>query len=339
MKKVLKVLVLFDSAGPPPADQNFTEQLKTKEWSTEASVINALKKLGHKIKLLGVYDDLSLIVNEIKSNQYDVVFNLTEVFLGKAYFDKNVVSILEMLKIPFTGSGSVALMLCNNKAVSKKILTFHKIKVPHFQVFYRGKKVWKLKKLKYPLIMKPLTEEASTGISQASFIDNDSNFQERIRFIHEHLKMDAIAEEYIEGRELYVSILGNKRLKMLPLREMKFGHIPDDEPKIATFKAKWDEKYRTRWGIKNDFAEDISEPIKEKIFNICKKAFKVLYLQGYGRFDIRLTRDSEVFILEANANPSLAPDDEVAMASKKMGISYEQLTDTLIRYAFTKKDY
>lgn len=337
MKRKAKVLVLFDSAGSPPPDQDFTRELKSDDWATEAGVINVLKKLGHEVKMLGVYDDVSLILKEIETHKPDVVFNLMEVFFNKTYFDKNVVCFLEMLQIPYTGSGPVGLMLCNNKAISKKILTFHRIKVPRFYVFQKGKRIWRPKKLRFPLVVKPLREEASTGIVQASFVENEEQLCERVRFIHEQLKMDAISEEYIEGRELYVSILGNKKLQAFPLREMKFTQVPNDGHKLATYKAKWNADYRERWGIRNEFAGHLPVGIPEKIWDICKKAYRVLQIQGYGRFDIRLTSENEIFILEANANPSLDPYDEFAQSAEKMGISYKQLVQKILGFAFRRK--
>jgi D-alanine-D-alanine ligase len=336
MRKKLKVLVLFDSAGSPPSDQNFKEELKGDGWETEVEVINNLKKLNYEVRILGIYDDVNLIIEEIKEHKPDVVFNLVEVFLGKASFDRNIPSILEMLQIPYTGSGPVGMMLCNNKAISKKILTFHRIKVPRFYVFQRGKRIWQPKKLRFPLIVKPLREEASTGIVQDSFVENEKELCERVSFTHQQLKMDAIAEEYIEGRELYVSILGSKKLMVFPLREIKFTQVNDNEHKIATYKAKWDTEYRKKWGIKNEFTGRLPSGILEKIEEICKKAYRVLQLQGYARFDIKLTPENEIFILEANANPSLAPDDEFALSAGKAGLSYQQFIQKILYFAFKR---
>jgi len=329
-KKQLHVLVLFDCGAAPPENQDFTEELKTADWLTEASVLKALKKLGHEVSMVGIYDSISPLVNSINKYKPDVVFNLAEVFHNKYHLDKNIVSLLEMFGVPYTGSGPTALALCNNKVLTKKILTYHRIKVPNFQVFRKGKKFRPLKRLSFPVIVKPVKEEASTGIVKASFAMNANDLYERVKFIHERFNSDAIAEHYIEGRELYLSILGNRRLRTLPLREIRFGQIPDDEPKIATYKAKWDNGYRKRWSIKNEFADGIPPEIDKKIRRLGRKAYHALNLQGYGRFDLRLTPDGEVFVLEANANPSLAPNDEVAESAKKIGITYEKLTQRIL---------
>ena len=338
MKQKLDILVLFDSAGSPPPDQDFTKELngKNEDWETEVNVIETLKKLGHNVGTLGVYDDVNIIIKKIKENRPDVVFNLTEVFQGKTHFDKNVVSLLEILGVPYTGAGPEGLMVCNDKAMSKKILTYHRIKVPRFQVFRRGKRVWHPKKIRFPIVVKPLREEASTGISQASFVEDDSGLYERIGFIHNSLNMDAIAEEYIEGRELYVSVIGNQRLRVFPIREMKFSQIPEDEPKMATYKAKWDYKYRERWGIKNVFAGRLPNGVEGRIAKTCRRAYRILRIQGYGRFDLRLTPGNEVFILEANPNPVLSRYEDLAQSADKVGISYDMLLKRIITLAMLK---
>ena len=338
MNRKLDVLVLFDSAGPPPADQDFSKVLQHEheDWLTEIDVIDTLKQSGHSVRILGVYDDVSLIVDEIKKNRPHVVFNLTEVFLGKAHFDKNVTSLLEMLEISYTGCGTEGLMVCNDKAMSKKILTYHRIKVPRFQVFKKGKRIWHPKRLRFPAMIKPLREHASTGISQASFVENETDFCNRISFIHESLTMDAIAEEYIDGRELYASTLGNQKLKVFPLREVKFTQTPDDEPKIATYKAKWDKKYREKWGIKNVFAGRLPDGIEKKIAHICKKAYKILRIQGYGRFDLRLTPQNEIFILEANPNPILRKDEDFAQSAEKEDLPYGALINKILQLALIR---
>jgi len=331
--KKLKVLVIFDLGGPPPKDQDFTEHFKEKNWATEAAVVKAVERLGHEAGTLGIYDDINRLVQGINEHRPDVVFNLTEVFHGKAFLDKNIPALLELLKVPYTGCSPMGLAICNHKALTKKILTYHRIKTPKFHLFFKGKRIWHPRKLKFPLLIKPVQEEASTGIAQASFVENENDLKERVRFIHEKFDMDAIAEEYIEGRELYVSIFGDKRLEVFPIREMKFTQVPDDEPKLATYKAKWDDKYRKKWGIKNEFTGRLPDGVPKKIINVCKRAYRALQVDAYGRFDLRLTAEGEVFILEANANPALGQDDEFAESTGKAGIGYDKLIQKILNAA------
>jgi D-alanine-D-alanine ligase len=336
MKGKLDVLVMFDTAGTPPEDQDFSKELSSEDedWYTEIDVIDALKQLGHNVRTLGVFDDINLIVDEIRKNRPDVVFFLVEAFLEKVYFDKNVVSLLELMEIPHTGCGSDGLTICSDKAMSKKILTYHRIKVPRFHVFRKAKRIWHPKNIRLPAMIKPLREHASTGISQASYVENETDFCNRIKFVHESMNKDAIAEEYIQGRELYASVLGNQNLRVFPLREVKFTEVPEDEPKIATYKAKWDEKYRERWGIKNVFAGRLQNGVEKKIENICKRAYRSLRIHGYGRFDLRLTTQNEVYILEANPNPILRKDEDLAQSAEKGGLPYKELINKILQLAF-----
>jgi len=236
-----------------------------------------------------------------------------------------------MQGLAFTGCGSTGLTLCKHKGISKKILHYHGIHVPHFVVIPRGQRIARSKHLKFPILVKPVKEEASYGISQASFVANDEQFRERVAFIHEKYDSDAIAEEYIEGRELYVSLLGNVRLTVLPIRELVFREVPLNEPKIATFKAKWDEEYRKRWGLENQFAEDIDPQLVSHIEETCKRIYRLLTIDGYARIDLRLTAANEVYFIEANPNPILANDEDFALSAAKAGLPYPQLIDRIVR--------
>ena len=335
MRKKLKVLALFDTAGTPPADQDFSHELQTVDWKAEANVINALKRLGHEVRTLGVFDEPGLILDEVKAHAPDVVFNLTEHFHNRSAYDQNVASLLEMLGVRYTGSGPTGLTLCKNKGMTKEILAYHRIRFPAYAIFPPGAAVRKPKRLSFPLFIKPLQEEASYGISQDSFVENDQTFEERVRFIHERMNQEALAEEYIDGRELYVSILGNRRLQVFPLREVIFSEIPEGRPRFSTFKAKWDNAYRQRWGIQNIFAEPLPEGMAERIAQICKKVYRVLRIQGYGRIDLRISPDGDIVILEANPNPNLADDDEFAQSALKAGLSYDGLIQRILGLAIS----
>jgi D-alanine-D-alanine ligase len=238
MSKKLKVLELFHTPYPTERGYDFKDEFADENnMYTERDVYEALLANGYEVRRLGLFNDIAPLLEEVREFKPDVVFNLVEVFNDKTYLEKNIAALLELLDIPYTGASADALLICNNKALSKKILRFHRLKVARFHTFYRGQKVWRPQTVKLPAVIKPLCEEASRGISQASVVDNEQAFAERIAFIHENMNMDAIAEEYIEGRELYVTVMGNKQLKVLPPRELKFGELPDDEPRIETYKA------------------------------------------------------------------------------------------------------
>ncbi len=338
MSKKLKVLLIFDSPYKVERGHDFKEEFKDLDWDTERFVYDALQENGHEIRMLGIHDDIHPLLEEINEFKPDIVFNLVEVFDNKSNLDKDIAGLLELLGVPYTGACPRVLMVCNHKALCKKILSYHKIKVPNFYVFHRGKKVWLPKKLKLPVIVKPVAEEASRGISQASVVDTEEALIERVRFIHESINDDAIAEEYIDGREFYVSVIGDKKLQVFPLREMKFGQFPEDEPRVATYKAKWDYDYRERWGIKNTFAGRLGEGIQEKVEDVCKRAYRAIEVKSYARFDIRVTVDGVVYILEVNANPNLDKEDEMGEAAIKGGVPFPRLIQKIITLALTRHE-
>ena len=335
MKKKLKVLALFDAIRPTGINEDLTAELKTDDWKTEAGVLAALRDLGHTVEHLALFDDLDLLRQKLQSFAPDLIFNLADQFRNNRAFDQHIVSILAMYGVPFTGCGSSGLTLCKHKGISKKILSYHRIHTPAFVIIARGRRIARPRQLRFPILVKPLKEEASLGISQASFVENDEQFKERVQFIHEKYDNDVIAEEYIDGRELYVSILGNHRLQVYPVRELVFREVPPDEPKIATYKAKWDEDYRKRWGLQNQFAEGLEPALVRHIESVCKRIYHLLTIDGYARLDLRLTAANELYFIEANPNPILAADEDFALSAMKTGLSYPQLIERIVRQGLT----
>jgi D-alanine-D-alanine ligase len=331
VKRKLKVLALFDAIAPTTLDQDLSAELKTDDWKTESHVLNALGELGHVAEHLAIFDNVDVLQQKQQQFEPDVIFNLADQFKNNRCFDQNIVSLLAMQGIPFTGCGSTGLTLCKHKGISKKILSYHRIHVPQFVTIARGKRIARPKRLKFPILVKPLNEEASLGISQASFVETDEQFKERVQFIHDKFNSDVIAEEYIEGREFYVSILGNQRLQVFPIRELVFKEVPPDEPKIATYKAKWDEEYRKKWGLQNQFAEGLDPALIAKIEQVCKRIYHLLTIDGYARIDLRVTKNNEVYFIEANPNPILAQDEDFAQSATKANLPYPQLIDRIIR--------
>jgi D-alanine-D-alanine ligase len=324
-KTAMRVLALFDLGEPATLDQDFSEALTTEGWKTEADVLRALRTLGHEVEYQAIHDDTDLLRQKLLSFPADLIFNLVEEFRNNRSFDQNVVSFLELSGVPFTGCGSTGLTLCRNKGISKKILGYHRIRVPQFAMIPRGRRPVRPKWLAFPILVKPLKEEASTGISQASFVESDEAFRERVEYVHDKLGQDVIAEEYIEGRELYASMLGNTRVDVFPLRELLFREVPPDEPRIATYKAKWDLAYRERWGIENKFLEGLEPDVLRHIDHTCRRIYHLLAIDGYARLDLRLTAENEVVFIEANPNPYLARGEDFAESAAAAGIGYNEL--------------
>jgi D-alanine-D-alanine ligase len=333
MTRKLNVTVLVDKEAIPASDPEFTAAPETTD--TEYQVIGALRNLRHNVSVLGAVDDIAIIVNSITEQSPDLVFNLTEQFAGDRRFDTNIAALLEMTGIPFTGSGHDALMLCRDKRLCKQLLSLHRIRVPGFISLPADRKTHVPKSIRYPLVVKPAFEDSSEGISNASLVSNEDALRERARFVRQRWRQPAIAEEYIEGRELYVSILGNKKLTVLPVRECFFKSGQENGPLLATYRVKWNVEYRKKWNIEFGFAK-LDPPVLEDIRRICKKVYRVLQLRDYGRIDIRLTPDNRLVILEANPNPDLACGEEVAEAAEKAGFSYDAFIDRIISLALNR---
>lgn len=333
MKRSLNVTVMMDEGWIPQEDPDFSR--KSQESQTERHVVTALRELGHNVRILGVGYDVRAVVQDLSQQPPDIVFNLAEQFGDNRQLDKNVAGLLELMEVRFTGTGSAGLMLCRNKALCKQLLGLHRIRVPDFAMFPPGRSIRLAKRLRFPLIVKPLYEDGSEGISRASMVNNEGELAERAGWVHERLRQVAIAEEYIDGRELYVGILGNKRLSVLPPRELSFGHGHNNGPIIATYRVKFDAKYREKWQIEYGFA-DLPADVAANVARVAKKTFRLLQLQDYCRIDLRLTGENKIVILEVNPNPDIAYGDEFAEAAEHAGIRYTRLIDRILSLALRR---
>ena len=330
----MKILILFDVARPADPNETFSARsLKEEDKPTEADVLRCLKRLGHDVETLAVFDNVTAIVEKLKAYAPDVVFNLSESFHQDRSHEPNIPALLELMKVPYTGSGPEALLLCKDKALAKKILAYHHLRSPHFVVSHRGHPLRRLRRFTYPAIVKPACEESSDGISQASFVREEHETIARARFIHQKFGCDALIEEYIEGRELYVSVLGNHRLTVFPAREIVFEQVPEDAPKFATFQAKWNEAYRKKWGIKNGPAKALPDGVQDHLANLARKVYRLLKIKGFARIDVRLTPQGEVFLIEINPNPSLAEDEDFARSAADGGVVYDSLIQEILNTA------
>lgn len=326
----LRVLVLMHEDLIPPDDLGGYSDKQINEWKTEYDVVTALGEMGHAVLKLGARDELTPIRDAIAEWKPDIVFNLLEEFRGQAVYDQNMVGFLELLGMPYTGCNPGGLLLTRDKALSKELLTYHRIRVPDFAVFARDRKVRRPRRLSFPLIVKSVNEDASLGISQASVVHDDEKLAERVLFIHEHLKTPAIAEQFIAGRDIYVGVLGNQRLKVLPAQELVFKKAPEEAVLIATAKAKHDVAYQEKWGIDIRPVQDLADEVKTHLQRSSKRIYRVLRLSGYGRIDFRLDDSGRIFFLEANANPEIARYEEFASAATAAGILYESLLQRIL---------
>ncbi len=330
MKK-LRVMMVVHWSLVPPDDLKAKDDPRMDKYRTEYDVKQALLRIGHEVQVIGVYDDLAPLRKTIEEWKPDIAFNLLEDFAGNSALDYYVVSFFEMMRLPYTGSNPRGLLLARDKALSKKLLSFHHIHVPDFEVFPFGKKLGRrLRRMAYPVIVKSLMEEGSIGIAKASYVENEKELRERVTLIHEKVKGDAIAEQFIDGRELYVTVMGGLKLEVLPIRELVFGNMEPGVPQMATYKVKWDSKYRERWGIEYQFARNLPGGVAEHIGHVCKRIYRTLNMSGYGRIDLRLDANGKLYVLEANPNPGIARDEESTLSAIKGGFSYDSFIQHIL---------
>ena len=330
MKK-LRALVLVHSTLVPPESLVGATEKQIDEWRTEYDVITHLRAAGHEVMPLGLSDSLSELRRAIIDWKPDIVFNLLEEFGGIVTYDQHVVAFLELMRQPYTGCNPRGMLLSRDKVLSKQLLSYHRIPTPQFMVFGRGKKARIPKRLNFPLFVKSSTEDASLGIAHASVVTDQRQLTERIAFIHDQTLSDALVEEYIEGRELYVGVIGNDRLKVMPVWEMRFGSLPESLPAIATRKVKWDRRYQEKYGITTAAAANLPEGTMARLEQLTKRIFRALHLTGYARMDFRLRADGGLYVLEANANPNISIAEDFSQSALTAGMRYRDLLNRIMQ--------
>jgi D-alanine-D-alanine ligase len=329
VKKKLRVLALMHHYLVPPDDTAGVD-VEEAEWRTEHDVTTALAKVGHDVRKVGVGDDLGVVRTAVSEWNPHIVFNLMESFHEVAVFDQHVVSYLELLRVPYTGCNPRGLMLSRDKTLSKTLLAYHRVPVPESLLYRVGRAVVRPKRLPFPLIVKSRTQDASIGISQASVVTDDDKLRERVRFVHEKVGTDAVVERYIEGRELYVGLLGDQRVTVFPVWEMRFPDMAEGARRISTERVKWNSRYQQKHGITTGPAEGLPDGAAAAIQRLCKRVYRVLDLSGYARVDLRLDPEGRVWVLEANANPQLARGEDFAESAAAAGLSYEELLERIL---------
>ncbi|HET7203480.1 MAG TPA: hypothetical protein VFI92_08950 [Steroidobacteraceae bacterium] len=329
-RKPLRVLVLVhETLVPPENTEGYTAE-EIDEWRTEFDVTTSLKAMGHDVKVLGLGDNLAELRATILDWKPDVAFNLLEEFQGIVTYDTYVVAFLELMRLPYTGCNPRGMMISRDKVLSKQILAYHRIPTARYALLPRKRRYAEPRKLKFPLFVKSATEDASLGIAQASIVYDGQKLRERVAFIHEQTNSDALVEEYIEGRELYIGVMGNDRLTTFPVWELNFGTLPE-VMSIATRKVKWDRKYQQRHGIDTGPARDLPGGLPARLAGLARRIYRALSLSGYARIDLRLRPDGTLYVLEANANPNLAQDEDFATSALSAGMGYDTVLQRIIQ--------
>ena len=337
-KAKTRILVLVHADFVPPPDFHVEDEKLRREMRTELDVGRALSELGYEIEYIGLDEEFLPLRKKVETFRPHLVFNLLEEFRGKATYDFNVVAYLELLQVPYTGCNARGLILGRDKALSKKIVTYHDVRAPAFEVFRRGRKVKLQKPFTGPMVVKSLNEDASMGMSEASLVNSEEKLIERIKFMHDSVHTHAIAEEYVEGREVYVTVLGNNRLKTLPPWELVLNQLRAGAPRIATHRVKWDQEFQKKYNVVIQEVDDLPPSMLKKLDQVSRRIYKALNMSGYARMDYRLRDDGQLFFLEANPNPDICRESEAAGAAESADMSYEDLLSRIVHLGRASRD-
>jgi D-alanine-D-alanine ligase len=329
--KKRRILLLVNAELIPPDDLRGLSEDDIEACRTEYNVLSTLSNTGHEVRVLGIGDKIGELRRVVRDWRPEIAFNLLEEFSGIVTYDHYVVALLELMRQPYTGCNPRGMMLSRDKVLTKQILAYHRIPTPRFHLFPWHKTYREPRGIAFPLFVKSATDDASFGISQASIVHDGARLRERVEFIHAQAQSDALAEQYIEGRELYVGVVGNERLSTFPVWELDFGKLSDVQAGIATRKVKWDPDYQRRHGIRTGPADDLSPAETARIATLAKRVYRSLHMSGYARMDMRLRPDGSVFVLEANANPNLTYGEDFAESGEAAGLSYEQLLNRIVQ--------
>ena len=302
-------------------------------------VARTLRRLGHRVSVLGVHGDVKRLIAGLSRRKPDLVFNLMEMFGDNVFGDIPVTGLLELLGVRYTGSGPGELYLSQDKGLTKKLLAFEDILYPRYAIFSRQATFETGGNLRMPLFVKPLRSDASLGIGGKSLVHDAAALMERVAAIHKELEDSALAEEYIDGREFYVGVLGNTQPKALPPIEVDFTGFPEGVPKVMDSKAKWDERSKEYKGTKSIVAT-LPDELRARLQKVAVDAYRALRVKDYGRVDLRLTDTGDIYVLEVNASCYLEKASEFAMAAAASGMDYPRLIERIVNLAserFEKK--
>jgi len=315
-----------------------SEDENSKEYDPVVpQVARALRRLGHRVSVLGVHGDVKRLIAGLSRRKPELVFNLMEMFGDNVFGDIPVTGLLELLGLRYTGSGPGELYLSQDKGLTKKLLAFEDILYPRYAVFSRQAAFETGGNLRMPLFVKPLRSDASLGIGGKSLVHDAVALMERVAVIHKELEDSALAEEYIDGREFYVGVLGNGQPKALPPVEVDFTGFPEGVPKVMDSKAKWDERSKEYKGTKSVVAV-LPDELRAKLQKVAVDAYRALRVRDYGRVDLRLTDTGDIYVLEVNASCYLEKSSEFAMAAAASGLDYPRLIERVVNLASDRFD-
>jgi D-alanine-D-alanine ligase len=301
------------------------------------AVEEAVRSLGHQYFVMAVRDEILTVIHWLNEIHPDVVFNLCESVYGNTCWEMNIPALLDLFRIPYTGSSSLTLGLCQDKGKVKDILLSQGILTPRYKIFDRG--VGPIKGNIFPIIVKPLHEDGSLGISKESVVFDVETLSRQIQYVIEKYDQPALVEEFIDGRELNVGLVEtNGKVGVLPISEIDYSEFPEGVPKICGYEAKWMTESIEYQKSKPICPAPLEWVMKKRVEHIAVKVFKLFGCRDYARVDIRIDRDGEIYVLEVNPNPDISPQSGMTRAIKVKGLTYQEFIGGLLERALRRKD-
>ncbi len=349
MKENIKVAVAFNEANPDfyvkkseheMRELNFIPYFEVEELTPieeYEQLAKRLTKKGIDAYPLNIKDDINILLDDLRKNKPDVIFNFIELYNDDSRMEMNVVGLLELLGVPYTGAPAIALANCQNKALAKRMLNSVGIRTPKFMLVRKIAKRYN-KGLNYPMIVKPAFEDASVGIENESIVENLKQLNERIDYVLNTFLEPALVEEFIEGRELNIAILGDKQPAALPISEIEFDEMPDYLHNIVSYQAKWDPNHEAYHKTIPNCPAKLPKRIEKKAKEIAVAAFKTMSCRDYARVDMRLNKNNELFVLEVNPNPDLTESAGFLRSAEAAGYSYEATLKKIINFAYNRRN-
>jgi D-alanine-D-alanine ligase len=345
----IKVAVVYNESQPEmykksaetevkePHFKTYFEVDKTTPMEEYDYIAKKLVTVGFNAYTLNVKDNLELMLKNLKDEKPDVIFNFVEIYKDNPRLEMNIVGLFELMEIPYTGAPSMGLANCQNKILAKRILSAAGLRIPQFFIIY-AKTTRYTHKLNYPLLVKPAFEDASVGIENESIVYNSKQLKKRIEYVLKQFNQPALVEEFIEGRELNVAIMGDKRLRVLPISEIDFSTMPDHLHNIVSYQAKWDPNHESYHKTIPICPAPLSQSIEKRAKEAAFKAFKVMGCRDYARVDIRLSKDNKVYVLEVNPNPDITEGAGFMRSAEHSGLTYAQALKRIVKYALGRRN-
>ena len=337
----LKICILYDAWHEAQEEERVAPSATSGKRSgrrrpktDREEIFEVLAKQGHRPEYFCL-DGRARSLKALAGVEFDLIFNLTESYAGDDTKDINIAAYLDLVGLPYTGSGPSGLHLAQDKAVAKRLFLFHGIRTPRFATVYEGRLQWS-DDLRFPVIVKPKREDGSIGIEFNAVVGSIKEMMERIDALHADLDTPVLIEEYIEGRELYVSVLGNDPPEALPIIELNLSDLPPGTPRIAGTEVKWERGTEAYQRTKLSVPTDLSEETWNEVQAIAVSAYRALEIRDYGRVDLRLAEDGTIYTLEVNPNPWLHSTAEFAMAARESGRDLSQLIEEIVDLAITR---